>query len=69
MRGFAIKRLERHGTIRGAKIDADAEFRVRHRSLSDFERKAEDRFRVSGQKGVPVTTGSLNSASRSDFLW
>ena len=32
MRGLAIKRLERHGTIRGAKIDADAEFRLRHRS-------------------------------------
>ena len=30
MRGLAIKRLERHGTIRGAKIDADTEFRVRH---------------------------------------
>ena len=59
MRGVAIKRLEGHGTIRSAKIDANAEFRVRHRSLSDFERKAEDRLPVNGQKSVPVTTGSL----------
>src|SRR5580693_3268871 len=34
MRGVALKRLEPHGTIRGAKIDADAEFRVRHRRLN-----------------------------------
>ncbi len=34
MRGVAIKRLERHGTIRGAEIDANAVFRVRHRRIS-----------------------------------
>jgi hypothetical protein len=40
MRGFAIKCLERHGTIRGAKIDTDAEFRVRHPQIRQVNLKS-----------------------------
>jgi hypothetical protein len=45
MRRFAIKHLERHGTIRGTKIDADAEFRVRHSQIKQVNLKsAEEKF-------------------------